>query len=1524
MSDIKRRCITLNIQRPVQVTLLNGRVIAGTRIVAFEDDVLELIDGSFFSLPQIASIEPLDRELSALAPSSPVAAVLPTPAPFVVPLREARRDPLDLEAHQPIAREQPIPDPMPVVDAIVGRAHTATAEPFRELGLAGRDIKPQFERKAALFVESLTGYVWEPSPVPPLSQRSVPKMPTSTYHSDTAKHHWSRAINLLGSHNLREVINEFLCFSALVPSAIEPLWGAAFVAEQQGDPIKALALLQWRPHLLASVPELLHATVSLAHRLRLPETMLRLLHAHARPPVGLLRDYLLLACSHGMYRKIVVFLDEYSAIDSEFEESLLAHLLLCLLDATPALDTGRMIDSSPAQLLAFLVQNNEDIPTQEYLSQASNENEIVERIRRLHDEFRDSELATRERFSLGPSLRMVQEERRQLDFSQARLLADSALARAESSQWRQAFQEQLRQIDAEFPRARPAPRPSQPLRGPSRARPSHRSETPLWQQAAEAAAVGQSNRAIELYLLFLKEAVSHNVWPERADPALNALAVVYNRIGQRQRAIDVMLTYRDKVQARFRFHNQLATLYFLVGDYLKSAEEFQLAVGLATNTLERQKAQKNVQKARQRAQLGERVPDQTQKVASMTDSFERELEREYLAIGIDAGIKMPEVTLAIDPFLQPDLERLTENGDKIVGIDRGQVARKEFNYQTIKNLDQRSQKEQTTQGFRSQYLASALWLVYSQNWHQSDEAQEQLPDLRVLQTRFAASLGDDAAAQGRNDIAREYYAFVLERNPNEALALAKVRDYLRTMTGERFVPGKEKWQWEELRKLLDGVGPGLEKGARITCWAVVHIAGLSTAAYNAVLRALDNESIRQALVTAMAKHIPGMRDANSDFNTALATGVSLLNTHQERIVEQFKRFEAAGFDLQALAKPDVGDPLVGFDTDLPHNTPDFGDAGRILAWRRNLLPAVGNYLVASSPSEKELRYEVADNSIDLARKALLEYPTRFGRRVLLLLLERLRDDLRAHFEEWKPTAAPQVDVQIEDVRGDRVNSGTSFELDVLILNAPHCRAAQDVQLELEIPDWSLTCEYSESGGLDGGARKSQRWLLQKRRDVQSPASVTAVAALTYRVDGYEIRARQEVDVSLRTIHYQRWRSPYHPGPPVLSDMMLKGRETIVATLTDGVADEDRYTFFRILGPKRIGKSSIVEAVFRRLMARRDPRLFVTARFDLKLAGASSLGQLLSSWATHIQHAAYDAGVTLPPFHNDPSQLATYQFLRWLEDSVRPVGHVVFLVDEFQSLATMFDDRTLVDFLGFWKALIERCLISGILCGIDSMDEWIAKRGFGNQFASLQTVQISYLDDGSASKLVEDPVRLPEELPLPFDNLRGHSRYTPGAVKRILDLAGGSPFFIHYVCDDIVKHLNSAEVRGMLVTEMIVKMVAQKFVDTTDFVTHFESVTVFTGSPKAHTPGDPVDIEGRLFATIALATLDSHSYCDMHEKIRLWPKHHQGIALETMNRLERNKVLECDARGAHHRIRVGLLRLWFQRKRPYGEQLAPES
>ncbi|WAS91017.1 AAA family ATPase [Nannocystis punicea] len=1381
-----------------------------------------------------------------------------------------------------------------------------------------REILEILKHKATPFSELVAGHAWEPSPVPPLAHRSVPKLPPSTLHSDTAKHHWSRALNLLSARNFRDVIREFLSFSVLVPSSVEPLWGAAYVAEQQGDLVQALALLQWRPHLLGAVPELMRAAVGLAWRLRLPDTMLRLLRAHARPPSGLQRDYLMLACRYGMYRQIASFIDEESVSDPEIEEPLSAYLVLQMLESGAEVNVAQLNSFRFGQILPILVRDGQDAPTRAYRDDAAIEGTVLDKIRYLQEGFDDHERATRERFSLGHYLGMIQEARRELDFERARFLASTALSRAESVQWRQTFQEQFRQIDAETPRTdSPRKRPPAPVR-PVRSFQPVRPPAPLWQQASDAAVAGQLDRAIELYQRYLQEAVKNRVWPERADPALNALAVVYNQKRERQKAIEVMLAYRDKVQARFRFHNQLATLYFLTGEYLKAAEEFKLAVDVAPGAIERQKAHKNAINARQRAQ-NETVAHARSGSASEAATYESELEREYLAIGVEAGIKMPEVTLALDPFLQPDVERLTENGTKIVGIERAQVARNEFDYRTVKDLDRRSQKEQTTQGFRSQYLASALWLIYNRSWHQSDEAQDQLPDLRLLQTRLAASLGDDAAAQGRNEVAREYYAFVLERNPAEALALAKVRDYLRTMTGERFSAGTEKWRWEELRKLLDGEGPGGPDGARITCWTIVHIAGLSTAAYNAVLKALDNDAIRRALVGAMNRHIPGVHDTGSDFNTALATGVSLVSSHQERIVEQFKRFEASGFDLHNLTRAEGTDPLIGFDTDLPHTPLDFGEKGHVSILRASALPNVTNYLAPVSPSNKELLYDTADSSIDSARKELLAHPTRFGRRVLLPLLDRLRAALGAHFQEWKPTVAPAVDVTIEDTR----ERNEHFEIDLLITNAVQRRAAQDVQLELVISDWSLRCVFRESGGLDGGARKSQRWQLQKRKDQQTPASLTSVATVTFRLDGYEHRSEIELEIPLRPIPYQPWKSPYHPGPPVASDFMLKGREQEVTMLTEGVSDGERCTFFRIVGPRRIGKSSIMEAVRRRLLNRRDQRLFVTERFDIKMAGTHnvSLQRLLASWAVSIQASARSAGLDIPAFRRDPELLVTHQFLRWLEESVRPVGHLVFLVDEFQNVATMFDEHTLADFLAFWKTLIERRLLSGILCGVDSMDELIAGRGFGNQFASLQTVQVGYLDDIAARNLIEDPVRLPIDLSAEFEAYRGKSRYTPGAVNRLLDLTAGNPFFIQYICDSIVKLLNSVESRGMLVTEIAVKLAAQDFLRHDDFSTRFESLTDFNpGAPFSG--GDAREIEGRLLATIALDTRD-RSQCDLHGRIRSWPRRYQETAFLTLSRLERNKIVASD-RGAHHYIRVGLYRLWFQQFRPFGDQPAPEA
>lgn len=1485
--------------RPVNVVLGNGQSL-NTVLMAIEGNTVILSGGGFLSISDITSCFPLAPTSPQSLPV-PSAAEVPSPPPATTTLSHA---PQIVTGGGAVAQAGL---PQDVVSSPAPSAPDAPAKP---------SIRPEaletLRAAAAPFGEQVKAFAWKPVAVPPLPNRTCPKLDLSAAKRARALTCWTRAMDYLTNRSWAQARQQLVDFSILVPTAIEPIWGAAFAAVQQGSPVEALVLLQSRANLLPARREVVLAEVSLALQLGLLHTALRLLRAYTGPPLNLATEFLMLSCQHGLYRQVVLFLEDDPRLCESHGRSLVSFLLLEMSHLMPVDSMNELLSSGnirPDGFMPLLHEHSKDLPSHSYSEASNMEATLSSNIEQLQEDLHDKEEGERERDIVGPYVALVEDNLRMGAYAEAMSFAVQALSVSRSRYWRERF----RVLIGDVRKAQPPPTsPFQPrgqkfrtmsdaLRRPVLS-PKASSDAPLWQQASEAAQRNNIDQAIRYYQQFLEEE-ARGEWSERADKSLNGLGMLYQQQGKRQLAIETMLKYQKYVLAPLRFHNQLATLYYLVGRFEKATSHFQQAAALATVQAEKQKALKNAQNARERAeQAGINTGIES---GDVNDEYAAQLSKEYWGIELTAPLRIQEVTADLDPFLAPDIDRIVKNGENIVGIQRARITRHDFDHELVRELVAKGGDQRTKQGLRSQYLASSLFIIYSQNWHQDPVARDRLNPIRI-QTQFAASLGDDAAGQSRWAVAREYFACVLERNPSEPQALAKVRDYIGTFTGEVF----EKYRPDRFNDLLENRSPSVSAAREQAVYGILHLANLSQPAYKAVYGILQPS--HKSLLVAIQDLLSDVGVGPRPFVDLLKEGMHVVEQHQQRVYAQFQQFQSSTITINDLAGA-LGDALRRIDIRLPHNPLDFGHEGRLERAFRPLVRQIASYLAPLSPTEKEARYNDAKSAIEVARRDIMDHPSRFGRRTLLPVLDRWTYLLQEHYEAWEQTVTPLLGVRCEAAVPNPKKDG--YVVDLLVSNARGVRTALEVHLDLQVPGWETRPQRdTEPRSLEEGQAEPQSWVLTRVANADLVGSVTAITKLTY-IDRRGRQYTQELPVDvIQPIPYREVRNSYEPGLPVRTDDMLKGRRNEVLLLQQGVADRERCSFFRVIGARRVGKSSIVEAVMRQL--RQDATLIVTDRLDIRTTSSKApIGDLLQVWASALCKEGRRTARPIPEWEPTGRGPVTEDFLAWIEQQVRPLGHPVLLLDEFQGVADMFADDQLRDFLNFWKAMIERRLLSGIICGVDSMDGLIAGRGYGNQFASLQTVPIDYLKEADARELIEDPVRFSENLPSPFDNLKGKSRYTAGALKRILELTGLSPYYIQHLCYGIVNILN--EEHKMIVTEMTVKQAAESL---KDFSVFFESLTDFR--PNFPNPRDK-EIEGRVLYSIALATRDQQ-LCNIGAEIDTWPRSWQDEARAALHGLVGRGVVAPHQNGDLHRIRVGMFRTWLAENRAYGDRPAPQE
>jgi len=276
-------------------------------------------------------------------------------------------------------------------------------------------------------------------------------------------------------------------------------------------------------------------------------------------------------------------------------------------------------------------------------------------------------------------------------------------------------------------------------------------------------------------------------------------------------------------------------------------------------------------------------------------------------------------------------------------------------------------------------------------------------------------------------------------------------------------------------------------------------------------------------------------------------------------------------------------------------------------------------------------------------------------------------------------------------------------------------------------------------------------------------------------------------------------NPYIVGNPIRDRSMFFGRQEELRFLHDRL-DTDGREMIVLCGGRRCGKTSILLQVL-------DGRLgdrFLPVLIDMQqMAELRSDGDLWRAMARRIRERMEEVGLSseglAPPASDDPEPHAAFR--RFLEEVGRRLGRrkLVLLVDEYELIeehihhGTLSNDVPLV-----LSAILDSTLpLSFLFTGsrrVQERDPAVWSRLMGKALHR----RISFLALGDAERLVREPVR-------------GRMQYTDDAVRAILRLTAGHPFYTQVVCQALVDRMN--ERRSVVVEAADVDEVAEALADS---------------------------------------------------------------------------------------------------------------
>ncbi|MGH9935969.1 MAG: hypothetical protein ACREAM_06965, partial [Blastocatellia bacterium] len=273
------------------------------------------------------------------------------------------------------------------------------------------------------------------------------------------------------------------------------------------------------------------------------------------------------------------------------------------------------------------------------------------------------------------------------------------------------------------------------------------------------------------------------------------------------------------------------------------------------------------------------------------------------------------------------------------------------------------------------------------------------------------------------------------------------------------------------------------------------------------------------------------------------------------------------------------------------------------------------------------------------------------------------------------------------------------------------------------------------------------------------------------VGGVLAREEQTIPVS----------NPYVYGNPVYGRLFV-GREDVMRHLQAEWGHNGQCSSVVIYGHRRMGKSSILQNLS---VGNRFGAHTLIVDFNMQRVGhVKSTGELLFYLALKLHDVCAARGLHRmeKPREDDFFRLSPYvafdRFLFRLE-SARKGHRFIITVDEFEIIEKQIrEGRLETQLLEHWRGVFTTYYwFIMAFAGLHTLEEM--RRDFWHPlFASVHAIEVDFLSRDAAEQLITKPS--PD---FAMD-------YTPQAVARIIELAGGQPYLIQLISHTLVTHFNT--------------------------------------------------------------------------------------------------------------------------------------
>ncbi len=367
------------------------------------------------------------------------------------------------------------------------------------------------------------------------------------------------------------------------------------------------------------------------------------------------------------------------------------------------------------------------------------------------------------------------------------------------------------------------------------------------------------------------------------------------------------------------------------------------------------------------------------------------------------------------------------------------------------------------------------------------------------------------------------------------------------------------------------------------------------------------------------------------------------------------------------------------------------------------------------------------------------------------------------------------------------------------------------------------------------------------------------------------------------------RNPYIIGRPIFEPEKFFGREDLFQFIEDNLIRDVKFIFLH--GQRRIGRSSILQQIPHKIA--QDKFVFVT--FDLQEHSQSSLGDILHSLAEAIaENLELDSQIiplsSKEQFKNNPDIFSD----EFLPQIYHKLGNknLVLLLDEFDVVGS---DNSITNqggnFFRHLQSLVkqqEKLFIIPVLGQFkDDLQNLL------DLFKDAPFQEVGLLNDLSAKRLITKPAQ-------------GMLEYEEDAIKAILELTSGHPYFTQAICFNL----------------FLQAKIAEKYQVTREDVNSFVDKTIESVQAGLAWFWDGLSINEKVvFSAVA------ESQKIAMEQKRSFPedplkqlKNYGVIQTEELNKAAKHLVKKGYLDSTRRRVKIELVRRWLVQYYPLNREI----